>query len=262
MAAARRRTAPRTMCRQRHGGRSAPRPRCDGAAGRPVQAGDHVQQRRFTAARRAHHRGGLARRDLRADAVHRGRGIAVVAFGDFAGSYQGIHARHARPARPGAASAARRNLPAAAADFRLAGRSRGGAASAERGMPRGEVAVAHGPRAPTAAGSPRAASHLCRRRSPGSISFSSACERYEEVAGPAGAASSFPAGLVLVWLLLLAGCRARLEVPMRARSAPPEARAAGPRSRSCWSRAWPSRCHCSSARRPTCTARAGVWSPG
>src|SRR5215831_20881790 len=70
-----------------------------------------------------------------------GRFGMVAVFGDFVESYQGIHARHVRPARPWPASAARRNLPAAATDFRLADRSRGGAASAGRAMPRGKVAV-------------------------------------------------------------------------------------------------------------------------
>jgi len=37
----------------------------------------------------------IAGRDLHADAVHRGRGITVIAFGDVLESYQRIHARQA-----------------------------------------------------------------------------------------------------------------------------------------------------------------------
>src|SRR5215471_1205023 len=105
-----------------------------------------------------------AGRDLHAYAIHRGRGVTVAVFGGFVESYQGIHARHVRPARPWPASAARRNLPTAATDFRLAGRSRGGAASAGWAMPRGGWRCARPtPHAPPA-DSARAASQLLSSR--------------------------------------------------------------------------------------------------
>jgi hypothetical protein len=89
----------------------------DGPAGRPVQPGDQVQQRRLSAAGRAHHRGRFAGRDLHADAVHRGRGVTVAALGGFVETYQGIHARQARPARSRPASPAGCNSPATNGDL-------------------------------------------------------------------------------------------------------------------------------------------------
>jgi hypothetical protein len=63
----------------------------DRAAGRPVQAGDQVEQGRLAAARRAHHGDRLARREFQADLVDRGRPVAVVAFAGIAEFYECVH---------------------------------------------------------------------------------------------------------------------------------------------------------------------------
>jgi hypothetical protein len=52
----------------------------DRAAGRPVKAGDQVEQRRLPAPGRAHQRDGLTRPDVQADLRHRRAAAVVVPF--------------------------------------------------------------------------------------------------------------------------------------------------------------------------------------
>ena len=82
----------------------------DRAAGRPVQAGDEVQQRRLAAAGRAHHGDRLAGSHPQLDPVHRGLAPAAVALGYVAELYQSIHARQRRPGGHAQASAVLTNL--------------------------------------------------------------------------------------------------------------------------------------------------------